>query len=72
MGEFASVMCDIVTWVCLVTGGFFSVVGAVGIVRLPDFFSRLHGGGITDTLGAGLIMVGLMSRPASRWHSSKC
>ena len=32
----------------------------VGIVRLPDFFSRLHGGGITDTLGAGLILVGLM------------
>ena len=32
-------------WVCL---------------RLPDFYSRMHGGGVTDTLGAGLILLGLM------------
>ena len=60
MGELTSWACDIITWVCLLAGGFFSVVGAIGIVRLPDFFSRLHGGGITDTLGAGLILVGLL------------
>ncbi len=60
MGELSGVLCNVATWVCLVTGGFFSVVGAIGIVRLPDFFTRLHGGGITDTLGAGLILLGLM------------
>jgi multicomponent Na+:H+ antiporter subunit G len=50
---------DVLSWLCFVAGGFFSVAGGVGIVRLPDFFSRLHGGGITDTLGAGLILIGL-------------
>tara|TARA_B100001093_G_scaffold445412_1_gene449041 strand:- start:3 stop:329 length:327 start_codon:yes stop_codon:yes gene_type:complete len=51
---------NILTWVFLLSGSFFAVVGGIGIVRLPEFFSRLHGGGITDTLGAGLIIVGLL------------
>jgi multicomponent Na+:H+ antiporter subunit G len=51
---------DIVSWIFLVAGSFFAIVGGIGIVRLPEFFSRLHGGGITDTLGAGLIITGLL------------
>ena len=51
---------DMISWACLVTGAFFCVVGGLGLLRLPDFYSRMHGGGITDTLGAGLILVGLM------------
>lgn len=54
------IVLNILTWVFLLTGSFFSIVGGIGIVRLPDFFSRLHGGGITDTLGAGLIVTGLL------------
>ena len=49
-----------VSWILLLGGSFFSVVGGIGIIRLPDFYSRLHGGGVTDTLGAGLVLVGLM------------
>jgi multicomponent Na+:H+ antiporter subunit G len=51
---------DLISWLLLLAGSFFSIVGGIGIVRLPDFFTRLHGGGITDTLGAGLILTGLM------------
>lgn len=47
------------SWIFLITGSFFSIIGGVGIIRLPEFYSRLHGAGITDTLGAGLILVGL-------------
>jgi multicomponent Na+:H+ antiporter subunit G len=54
------ILLDILTWIFLLTGSFFALVGGVGIVRLPEFFSRLHGGGITDTLGAGLIVIGLL------------
>ena len=50
----------IVSGIFLLTGAFFAVVGALGIVRFPDFFTRLHGGGVTDTLGAGLILLGLI------------
>lgn len=51
---------DLLSWVCLVAGAFFCIIGGLGLLRLPDFYSRIHGGGITDTLGAGLVMMGLM------------
>jgi len=51
---------DIASWVFLLTGSFFAVVGGIGLLRLPDFYSRIHAGGITDTMGAGLILTGLM------------
>jgi multicomponent Na+:H+ antiporter subunit G len=51
---------DIASWILLIGGGFFCVVGGVGLLRLPDFFTRCHGAGITDTMGAGMILTGLM------------
>lgn len=51
---------DAASWVLLLAGGFFSVVGALGLLRLPDFFTRMHGASVTDTLGAGLILLGLV------------
>ncbi len=44
----------------LIAGSIFSMIGGIGIVRLPDFYARMHGAGITDTMGAGLILFGLM------------
>ena len=51
---------DVASWVLLLCGSFFAVVGGIGLLRLPDLVSRMHGSGITDTLGAGLILTGLM------------
>ncbi len=51
---------DILSAVFLITGSLFVIIGGIGVLRFPDFFSRLHGGGITDTMGAGLIMLGLV------------
>lgn len=51
---------DIVSWVFLVTGCFFCLTGAIGLLRFPDFFARIHAASIIDTLGAGLILIGLM------------
>ena len=51
---------DYLSWVLLAGGSFFCVTGAIGLLRLPDFYTRLHGAGIVDTLGAGLILTGLM------------
>ena len=39
---------------------FFCIVGGVGLLRLPDFFCRIHATGVGDSLGAGLVLVGLM------------
>ena len=54
------ILLSVFVWILLLAGSFFAIVGGIGIVRLPEFFSRLHGGGVTDTLGAGLIMAGLL------------
>lgn len=51
---------DALSWVCLVGGGFFCIVGAVGMLRMPDFFTRMHAASVIETLGAGLILLGLM------------
>ncbi|MEA2078344.1 MAG: monovalent cation/H(+) antiporter subunit G [Pseudomonadota bacterium] len=45
---------------CLLAGAFFAISGGVGILRFPDFFTRIHATGVTDTICAGLILVGLM------------
>ncbi len=47
------------SWACLLGGSFFILVSSLAVLRLPDYFSRIHGAGITDTLGAGLILFGL-------------
>ncbi len=51
---------DILSWVLLLGGGAFVIIGGVGLLRLPDFYTRLHAAGMTDTLGAGLIILGMM------------
>ncbi len=51
---------DVVSWLCLLGGGFFCIVGAVGLLRMPDFYTRVHAASVIETLGAGLILVGLM------------
>ncbi|MEM7480548.1 MAG: monovalent cation/H(+) antiporter subunit G [Acidobacteriota bacterium] len=51
---------DVLTGLFLVSGAAFVAIGGIGLIRLPDFFSRTHGGGITDTMGAGLVLIGLM------------
>ncbi len=49
---------DVLSWICLVLGCALCLIGGLGLLRLPDFYSRLHGGGMTDTLGAGLVLLG--------------
>lgn len=65
------VVLEIISWAFLISGAFFSVVGGIGIVRMPEFFSRLHGGGVTDTLGAGLIIIGLCFQITSAFILAK-
>ncbi len=51
---------DWLSWLCLLGGGFFVLAGGIGVVRLPDVYTRSHAAGMTDTLGAALILIGLM------------
>ena len=51
---------DILSWACVLAGSFIVVVGGVGLVRLPDFYSRAHAAGMADTLGAALLIAAMM------------
>lgn len=48
------------SWAFLVAGAVLVLIGALGLVRMPDFYTRMHPAGITDTLGTDLILTGLM------------
>jgi len=45
---------------CLFIGSFLCVSGSIGVLRFPDFYTRMHAASVTDTLGTGMILVGLM------------
>lgn len=57
---------DILSWILFLAGGVGVLIGAVGIVRFPDFYTRLHASGITDTAGAELLLLGMMLQ-APNW-----
>ncbi len=50
----------VLSWTCLLAGAGFVLVGAIGMLRFPDFYTRLHAVSVCDTMGAGLVLVGLM------------
>ena len=50
---------DVLSWAFLLLGGFFGLVGGIGLIRLPDVYTRMHAAGLADTLGMGLILLGL-------------
>jgi multicomponent Na+:H+ antiporter subunit G len=50
---------DIVSWVFILLGSFFVMVGALGLVRMPEIFTRMHAASVTDTLGVGFLILGM-------------
>lgn len=56
-------MTELMAWLsqlCLLGGAFLILSGGLGVLRFPDFFTRMHAAGITETLAATLIILGLM------------
>ena len=50
---------DVLSWILIVSGSFFAVVGAAGLVRFPDFWSRLHAVSVSDSAGVILLLAGM-------------
>ncbi len=51
---------DIASWALLTIGGLAVLVGGIGALRMPDLYTRMHAASVTDSLGAILVLVGLM------------
>ncbi|NBG95895.1 cation:proton antiporter [Pyruvatibacter mobilis] len=54
------IVLDIASGLLLAAGCFFVLIGAIGVLRLPDFYTRMHAAGVTDTLGAELILLAMI------------
>ncbi len=50
---------EILSVIFILTGLFFLTVAAIGVIRLPDVFTRSHAVSLTDSLGAFLLLIGL-------------
>jgi len=50
---------DILSIIFIIAGLFFMIVAAIGVIRLPDVYSRSHAVSLTDSLGAFLMLVGI-------------
>ena len=55
-----SLLIDALSWVLLVAGGLACIVGGIGLLRMPDFYTRIHAASVSDAVGAGLILAGLV------------
>lgn len=51
---------DIASWVFLTLGGASLLIGGIGALRMPDLYTRMHAASLTDSIGAILVIVGIM------------
>ncbi|MDE2791818.1 MAG: monovalent cation/H(+) antiporter subunit G [Paracoccaceae bacterium] len=50
---------DVLSWIAIVGGSAFLVIGAVGLIRFPEFWSRLHAISVLDSAGVLLLLLGM-------------
>ena len=62
---------DIASFICFFIGAFALITGSLGILRLPDVYSRIHAAGIIDTAAVGFIILGMMLQSGFSLTSAK-
>jgi multicomponent Na+:H+ antiporter subunit G len=55
-----ALLVNILSWALIVAGSFFVVVGGLGLIRMPDLFTRMHAASLVDTMGAALLILGMI------------
>ena len=55
-----TVLLDIISWILLSAGAVFVLVGGIGALRMPNLYTRMHAASVTDTMGAVLVIAGVM------------
>ena len=51
---------ELLSWALISAGSFFVIVGAIGIYRFPDFWTRLHAASVAESAGVILLLAGMM------------
>ncbi len=55
-----AIILDALSWALLTMGGISVLIGGIGALRMPDLYTRMHAASVTDSLGAILILSGIM------------
>ncbi len=55
-----ALLIDIVSWLLVVGGSLFYLIGGIGLYRMPDVFTRMHAHSVSETLGAGALFAGML------------
>ena len=58
--------------ICLVSGAFFMLLAAIGILKLPDLYQRLHASSKAATLGVTLLLLGAAIHSGDMGVISRC
>ncbi|HPR07396.1 MAG TPA: monovalent cation/H(+) antiporter subunit G [Denitromonas sp.] len=66
-----STVIDILSMILMSVGGVFCLIGAIGVLRMPGFYTRMHAASVIDTLGATLIIIGLLLQSGFTLASGK-
>ncbi len=51
---------DIASWILLTLGGISVLIGGIGALRMPNLYARMHAASVTDSIGAILVLIGIM------------
>jgi len=60
-----------VSWALLAGGAALAIIGGIGMLRLPDFYTRMHAASVTDTPATILILAGLVLQSGLSLISAK-
>jgi multicomponent Na+:H+ antiporter subunit G len=55
-----ALLIEALSWILILAGSLFIVIGAVGMVRMPDLYTRMHAASVIDSIGAALLLLGLI------------
>lgn len=55
-----NIIIEWLSYLCILAGSAFCLIGAIGLIRMPTFMTRVHSVSVLDTLGAILVLTGLM------------
>ena len=50
---------EVLSWILILSGGAFTLIGAIGTLRFPDFWSRLHAASVSESAGMILLILGM-------------
>ena len=62
-----SMLVELFSWFFILIGSFLLLTGSIGLIRFPDFWSRLHGASIADTGGVLFLILGMMLHVPTIW-----